>query len=115
MAIAGASKYAAAVASGDVADEEAKALRIGRCRTCPSLTLHTVPVLGVVSGFCGQPFHDGADETPRTCGCLTAVATAPQRADGEEPDDVYRERVRAVLTVAGKACVGSAQCSQGRW
>lgn len=114
-AIKGGATYAAAVASGDVADADEQRLRIGRCRTCPSLSVHRVPVTGQMAGFCGQPFHDGGADSPATCGCLVAACAAPERGDGEEPDAVYRLRVLAALTPAGKACVGSQRCGQGRW
>lgn len=108
-AIVGASRYAAAVAAGDVAGEDAKALRIARCRTCPSLKVHSVPVLGGWAGFCGTPF----EEAGSTCGCLVASATALQDQEGDA--QIIRLRVLAALTPAGKACCGSESCPQGRW
>ena len=107
-AIVGAARYAAAVAAGDVAGDEAKALRIAQCRTCLSLTVHRVPLLGCYAAFCGTPFQEG----PGACGCLVASAPAVP-TDGDE--QVIRLRVLAALTPAGKACCGSEACPSGRW
>lgn len=112
-ALAGAGRYAAAVAAGDIASPDEQRLRIGRCRTCPSLRVHPVPVMGVYAGFCGPPFKDKRDEYPATCGCLVAHATPPTDTDGCE--QIIKLRVLAALTPAGKACVASERCPQGRW
>lgn len=111
-AIVGASKYAAAVASGDIADGEAQRLRIARCRTCPSLRVHSVPLIGAWSGFCGPPFVDRTGEAEPSCGCL--VASAPAQPTDGDPVTI-RLRVLAALTPAGKLCVGSERCPSGRW
>lgn len=112
-AIVGASKYAAAVASGDIATPDEQALRIARCRTCPSLRVYPVPLLGVYAGFCGTPFKDKRADYPATCGCLTAWGPPPPDTSGL--DQVVKLRVLAGLGTAGKACVASERCPQGRW
>lgn len=112
-AIVGASKYAAAVASGDIADEDAQRLRIARCRTCPSLRVHKILVMRAYAGFCGQPFADHSKDHPATCGCLVASAVPPPNTD--EDETTTKLRVLAAMTPAGKACVASEVCPQGRW
>ena len=114
-ALSGAAKYAAAVASGDIADAESLRLRVARCRTCPSLRVHLIPLTGAYAGFCGVPFKDGTADDPPVCGCLTTACAAPEHGPDEEADGAYRLRVLAAFSPAGKACVGSERCPQGKW
>ncbi len=111
-ALAGAGRYAAAVASGDIADAEALRLRVARCRTCPTARIHAVPLTGAWSAFCGPPFVDRTGEEPASCGCLVAWAPA-QPTDGDQA--TIRLRVLAALQPAGKLCVASERCPAGRW
>lgn len=111
-ALAGAAKYTAAVAAGDIADEDAQRLRIARCRTCPTARIHSVPLTGAWAAFCGPPFVDRTGEPEPSCGCLVAAAPA-QPTDGDPA--TIRLRVLAALQPAGKACVASEACPQGRW
>lgn len=90
----GAAKFAAAVASGDVACDEDVAYRRGVCRACPSRERVQVPGASEPSDWCGPPLEDRTNvpltiegkEVP-TCGCL----------------------------LAGKTMVASEYCPQGLW
>lgn len=64
--IYGAAKFAAALASGDVASDEVSEQRREVCRGCPSRVRKPgLPGLPD-SDWCGEPM----EETPTTCGCL---------------------------------------------
>lgn len=83
----GAAKFAAAVASGDMADSLTMETRRAVCRACPSLRLVKIPGATEASHWCGEPLVDRMGEPLPTCGCLCAAKTA----------------------------VGSERCPQGRW
>lgn len=109
-ALEGFKKYAAAIASGDVADIETQRARVGECAVCkPSMTkcrateilsLTIIPAL-VSCGRLGQ------DPEPGKCGCLLMRACEPQEAhvtiDG------------VPLKACGKPEVGSEKCPSGKW
>lgn len=102
-AIEGAAKYAAAVATGDIASPTEQARRAAICGACLSLRMYKVPGISGESRawFCGQAFVDNLAQRTPTCGCLVG--------HGSE-----REK-RVELTAAGKACVGSERCPQAKW
>lgn len=83
----GAAKYAAAIAAGDLADDETTARRRAICRECPSRVRLTVKGATSESDWCGPPFESRLDAALPTCGCLIAAKTA----------------------------VASEPCPQGRW
>lgn len=64
--IFGAAKFAAAVASGNIADEETVLRRREKCRNCPSRVRAVAPGAVFESDWCGPAL----EETPTTCGCL---------------------------------------------
>ena len=71
VGVFGAAKYAAAIASGDIASEEVTEQRREVCRACPS-RVRKSPMPGVAeSDWCGSPM----EETEKTCGCLLFAAT----------------------------------------
>lgn len=68
----GATKYAAAWATGDRAPAEVIAKRRETCRYCPDQAIQRALMSDGVSSWCGRPFVDTGD----TCGCLLAGKTS---------------------------------------
>lgn len=64
--IFGAAKFAAAVATGDVADDGTTEARRDICRACPSRVRKIAPGAAFESDWCGEPLSP----TDATCGCL---------------------------------------------
>lgn len=94
----GAAKYAAAVASGDIATPSDQADRAATCANCSALARNSA--LGHYVYTCGVVGHDRrSDPMFPTCGCI--VLTAP--------------RNQTDFTAAGKAVVASESCPQGKW
>ncbi len=94
----GAAKYAAAVASGDIAPSSDQTARADACANCPALTRSSG--LGMYVYTCGVVGHDRrSDPMFPTCGCI--VLTASKNHTGYSP--------------AGKAVVASESCPQGKW
>lgn len=87
MAANGATRYAAAMASGDVAPDIEIEIRRACCRCCPSMVVARSDNAEGESAWCGKPFNDRLGEKLPTCGCL----------------------------LAGKTAVASERCPQGRW
>jgi len=88
LGVRGAGRYARAVASGDVADDEGIDERLyGQrgCKNCPARTITSEG--GYVASWCGTPLVEGRDDLGPTCGCL----------------------------VEAKASVASEACPRGRW
>ena len=83
----GAEKFAAAIASGDVASMALVQARMDICRECPHKTNRRLPLMQTESSWCGQPLEDHMDELRPTCGCL----------------------------IAGKVRVESERCPQDKW
>jgi hypothetical protein len=86
-AVKGGAKFAAAILTGDVADDQLAGLRRESCLACPSRVRITVGGASAESDWCGDPFAERLDEPQPTCGCL----------------------------LAGKVRVASEKCPQGRW
>ncbi len=74
--VKGAAKFAAATATGDIADDATIEARRAICRECTYRVrkMHPLGMIGVdaESDWCGEPLV----ETPTTCGCLLAGKTA---------------------------------------
>ena len=88
MAAHGATRYAAAMAMGDIASDLDIDIRRGCCRACPSMVVERSDNAEGESAWCGKPFKDYTTDAKRpTCGCL----------------------------LAGKTAVASERCPQGRW
>lgn len=88
MAAHGATRYAAAMATGDIAPDGEIEIRRACCRACPSMMVERSDNAEGESAWCGKPFKDNMDDPRRpTCGCL----------------------------LAGKTAVASERCPQGRW
>lgn len=64
--VAGAARFAEALALGDVADDAAVDRRRSVCRACPSRVRAVAPGAIFESDWCGEPLVDDG----RTCGCL---------------------------------------------
>lgn len=81
----GGTKFLAALATGDAADDETILARRAICKECPSRVRGRVPPMTEDSDWCGPPLNP--DGLPGVCGCL----------------------------LAGKTAVGSEICPQGKW
>ena len=106
--IAGAAKYAAAMALGDVAPPEVQQKRAATCATCPHSWRYTLPVLNVVYETCGPEGRENLHGTDvPTCGCLVYYV--------EPQDAIDRDTEHMRARPAGKTCVASESCPQNRW
>lgn len=88
VALKGARKYVAAVASGDIALPQVQDARLQKCRGCDALTVVAIP-MEAQPGFCGSPVEERmtGPVSQRFCGCLCV----------------------------GKAAVASEKCPRGKW
>ena len=93
----GAAKYAAAVASGDIASPSAMAERAETCANCSARVRYKA--LGMYVHTCGLAGHDRTRSDFPTCGCV--VLTQSMNQSG--------------FSAAGKTAVASEECPQGRW
>lgn len=96
----GAAKYAAAVATGDIADEVVAAARFeGWCMSCPSVKHRRARLQdqGVEVYYCGPELEEHFDSVMPTCGCLVGLTVGGQAQPG------------------GKTVVRSQMCPQRRW
>ena len=87
LAARGAAKYAAAIATGEIADDATAQARKASCLSCPARRREQVKGADTPSDWCGEPFRDLTRTPERTCGCL----------------------------LAAKTLVGSETCPRGRW
>lgn len=103
-AIEGAEKYAEEVRLGNLAAPETRAERASECSVCDSATRWRLPVLGWVYGFCGSKFKDRTRDEKPTCGCLVFFSKKCT-----DPSAI------ATARPAGKTCLLSEHCPQGKW
>lgn len=85
-AMRGGAHYLQSIAAGDCAPMDDVKVRLAVCQQCPSCQ----PTPGsprLLVGYCGQPLHDGREDTPPTCGCF----------------------------LPAKVCVASERCPQEKW
>jgi len=97
LAVEGGSRYAAAVARGDLATTPVAAARAARCSACPVRTERPMRAGGGSVGYCGEPFTERMESAVRSCGCLVTLSV-----EGE-------------TVAAGKTVVESEKCPNGFW
>jgi hypothetical protein len=104
VAIMGFARYAAAIAGGNVADDETQAARVAKCGACALKRTRTIAGAGKFKGgtawHCGTPFVDRVS-SGGGCGCLVAL-----QVRGHTMNDPQ---------AAGKSEVGSEKCPKGYW
>ena len=118
VGLTGAEKYAAAITTGDVADEADVWARGSKCaegmsKTCSRpRTLAGFEVLPRMV-FCGPPLEEFPESVLPTCGCLVLVEAGQE---DQPPDGVRAITINGVAyQPAGKVWVASEACPQGRW
>lgn len=111
MASYGARKYAAAIASGDIAHETHIRMRRGTCRACPSMWVGIAKEDTEESSWCGRPEPGGMNAALPTCGCFIAGKTAV--ASEECPQGKWKAVKRVELTVGGGKPVGGSGARRG--
>lgn len=97
----GGATWAAALATGDVADEATVETRRAICRDCPARTIRQLPSMTSPSAWCGEPFADRTTAEKvedRSCGCLLFGKTLV--ASQSCPQDKWRA---VPLTVNGQS------------
>lgn len=97
MAAYGARKYAAAIASGDIAPDIHIRMRRGICKACPSMWVGIAKEDTEESSWCGRPEPGGMNAALPTCGCFIAGKTAV--ASEACPQNKWKAVTRVELTV----------------
>lgn len=123
-ALDGLMTYTSALASGDVAPEDAQDARLAACIRCPSNRINAAP-LGWIVGTCGEFNRPDFESNRPTCGCVVYVVEPGAaklirrltRGTGRLPagDDTAATVLEHVARPMLKAEVASQQCPQRRW